>query len=68
MLVKPVLIPIDVIQNRILLIRGRRVIMDYDLAALNGVTTARLNEQVRRNIERFPADFMFSSTTRSSLL
>ena len=58
-MVKPVLIPIDVIQNRILLIRGRRVIMDYDLAALYGVTTARLNEQVRRNIERFPADFMF---------
>ena len=67
-LVKPVLIPIDVIQNRILLIRGRRVIMDYDLAALYGVTTARLNEQVRRNIERFPADFIFGSTTRSSLL
>ena len=53
-LVKPVLVPIDAIQNRILLIRGQRVMMDYDLAALYGVTTARLNEQVRRNAERFP--------------
>lgn len=53
------LIPIDAIQSRILLIRGQRVMMDYDLAALYGVTTARLNEQVRRNAERFPADFMF---------
>jgi hypothetical protein len=56
---KPALIPIDAIQNRILLIRGQRVMMDYDLAALYGVTTARLNEQVRRNIERFPEDFVF---------
>ena len=58
-MVKPALIPIDAIQSRILLIRGQRVMMDYDLAALYGVTTARLNEQVRRNAERFPADFMF---------
>jgi len=56
---KAVSIPIDLIQGRILLIRGRRIIMDYDLAALYGVTTARLNEQVRRNIERFPEDFVF---------
>lgn len=56
---KPALIPIDAIQDCILLIRGRRVMMDYDLAALYGVTTARLNEQVRRNAERFPEDFMF---------
>jgi len=53
------MIAIDTIQNRILFIRGQRVMMDYDLAALYGVTTARLNEQVRRNAERFPADFMF---------
>ena len=56
---KLVLIPVDAIQNRILLIRGQRVMMDYDLASLYGVTTARLNEQVRRNAERFPEDFMF---------
>lgn len=56
---KDVLIPIDAIQDRILLIRGQRVMMDYDLAALYGVTTARLNEQVRRNAGRFPEDFMF---------
>ena len=56
---KLVLIPVDAIQNRILLIRGQRVMMDYDLASLYGVTTTRLNEQVGRNAERFPKDFMF---------
>lgn len=40
-------------------IRGQRVMMDSDLAAIYGVTTGRLNQQVRRNAERFPADFMF---------
>lgn len=44
---------------RILLIRGRRVMLDADLADLYGVSTTRLNEQVRRNIGRFPADFPF---------
>jgi hypothetical protein len=44
---------------RILLVRGQRVLLDADLAKLYGVTTARLNEQVRRNAVRFPADFMF---------
>ncbi len=48
------------IESLILSIRGRRVILDADLARLYGVTTARLNEQVRRNPDRFPADFMFS--------
>jgi phage regulator Rha-like protein len=43
---------------RILEIRGQRVVMDSDLAALYGVNTKRLNEQVRRNQERFPADFL----------
>lgn len=52
-------IPVDAIQGRILLIRGVRAMMDYDLASLYGVTTARLNEQVRRNAERFPEGFMF---------
>ncbi len=49
----------QVISSRILLIRGERVMLDADLAALYGVETKRLNEQVRRNKERFPADFMF---------
>jgi hypothetical protein len=42
-----------------LLIRGETVILDTDLATLYGVTTARLNQQVQRNIGRFPADFLF---------
>jgi hypothetical protein len=44
------------------LIRGQRVILDSSLASLYGVTTARLNEQVRRNADRFPPDFMFRLT------
>jgi hypothetical protein len=52
-------VPIERIQNRILLIRRRKVILDHDLADLYGVSTGRLNEQVKRNIERFPSDFAF---------
>jgi hypothetical protein len=52
-------IPPELIEQRILLIRGQKVIIDADLAALYGVTTKRLNEQVKRNKERFPTDFMF---------
>jgi len=47
------------IERKILLIRGYKVMLDSDLAQLYGVTTKRLNEQVRRNIKRFPDDFMF---------
>jgi hypothetical protein len=47
------------VTQRIRLIRGHRVLIDSDLAALYGVSTKRLNEQVRRNIGRFPADFVF---------
>lgn len=46
-------------QSRIHLIRGQRVILDLELAEVYGVTTKRLNEQVRRNRDRFPKDFMF---------
>ena len=46
-------------QSRIHLIRGHRVILDLELAEIYGVTTKRLNEQVRRNRDRFPEDFMF---------
>ena len=50
------------IQNLIYEIRGQRVMLDRDLAELYGVETRRLNEQVKRNIERFPEDFMFQLT------
>jgi len=53
------LIAIEAITSRILILRGQRVMLDADLATLYGVTTKRLNEQVRRNLARFPADFMF---------
>ncbi len=51
--------PIEQIESLILTIRGKQVILDQDLARLYGVETKRLNEQVKRNIERFPEDFMF---------
>lgn len=56
------LIPIERIESVILLIRDQKVILDKDLAALYGVTTGNLNKAVTRNIERFPADFMFQLT------
>jgi hypothetical protein len=49
----------ETVEHAILLLRGHRVMLDETLAELYGVTVSRLNEQVRRNIERFPADFMF---------
>ena len=51
---------IAIIQNKILVIRNQQVMIDRDIAELYGVETKRLNEQVKRNIERFPADFMFA--------
>jgi len=59
-------VPRERIERSILLIRGRRVMLDADLADLYGVTTRRLNEQVRRNIARFPEDFMFQLTREES--
>jgi ORF6N domain len=50
----------DRVESLILFIRDRRVILDSDLARLYGVSTARLNEQIKRNPDRFPSDFMFS--------
>jgi hypothetical protein len=52
-------VALDRVESLILSIRGRRVILDSDLARLYGVTTSRLNEQVKRNPDRFPPDFMF---------
>jgi len=54
---------IDKLGRLIYEIRGQRVMLDFDLAAIYGVTTKRLNEQVRRNRERFPMDFAFRLTT-----
>ena len=51
--------PVEQIENKIFLIRGQKVMLGSDLATLYGVSAKRLNEQVKRNIERFPADFMF---------
>ena len=58
------LIPVERIERSILLIRGHKVMLDSDLAELYGVTTGRLNEAVKRNINRFPNDFMFQLTRK----
>ena len=50
------------VKSKIYTIRGQKVMLDFDLAAMYGVKTGRLNEQVKRNIERFPEDFMFQLT------
>jgi len=54
---------VDNVEGAIYLIRGQRVMLDSDLAAIYGVTTKRLNEQLRRNRKRFPQDFAFQLTT-----
>ena len=56
------IIPDELIMSKILLIRNQKVMIDRDLAELYGVTTKRLNEQVKRNINRFPSNFMFQLT------
>ena len=55
------------IEQRILLIRDKKIILDRDLAELYGVPTFRLNEQVKRNIHRFPNDFMFKLNRREQI-
>ena len=56
------LIPVERIERQIYLVRGLKVMLDSDLAELYGVPTGRLNEQVKRNIKRFPEDFMLQLT------
>ena len=56
------LVVVDNIESLIKVIRGQQVMLDRDLATLYGVETKRLNEQVKRNIKRFPEDFMFQLT------
>ena len=53
------IIPAERIEKSILMMRGQKVMLDRDLAELYGVTTAALNQAVKRNSDRFPADFMF---------
>ena len=60
---KEMMMPDEIIMSKILIIRGKKVMIDRDLAELYGVPTKRLNEQVKRNIMRFPEDFMFQLTT-----
>lgn len=54
------IIPVERIENKIYLLRGQKVMFDFDLSELYGVMTKALNQAVKRNIERFPDDFMFS--------
>jgi len=60
-------VSVGVIASRILIVRGKRVMLDSDLAVLYGVKTGRLNEQVTRNIKRFPEDFMLQLTKGEAL-
>jgi len=56
------LLPVEIIQSKIYLIRGQKVMLDRDLAELYGVLTRNLNKAVRRNLDRFPLDFGFTLT------
>lgn len=58
---------VDAIAKSILVLRHQNVLLDRDLAALYGVTTKRLNEQVKRNLARFPIDFMFQLTAEEEV-
>ncbi len=59
---RTILIPEEKIENKIFLMRGKRVMLDKDLAELYGVKTKVLNQAIKRNMERFPEDFMFQLT------
>ncbi len=61
------LIPEVLVERKIFLIRGRRVMLDRDLAELYGVETRTLNQAVKRNLNRFPDDFMFSLTSEEAV-
>lgn len=60
--IRTTLVPVEHIARSILVLRGQKVLLDAELAELYGVTTKRFNEQVRRNQDRFPTDFMFQLT------
>jgi hypothetical protein len=60
------LIPADRVQRHILLLRGQKVLLDFQLAELYGVATKVLNQAVKRNLERFPGDFMFQLSVKEA--
>lgn len=60
------IVPVERIEGAILVIRGRRVLIDADLAVLCEVKVKALNQAVKRNIERFPADFMVQLTEKEA--
>lgn len=60
------LVPLEEIERRIFIVRGQKVMLDSDLAKLYGVKTEALNQAVRRNIERFPEDFMLTLTRKEA--
>jgi hypothetical protein len=62
------ILPTEIIENRIYVFRGQKVMLDRDLAGLYGVKTMALNQAVRRNIERFPENFMFQLTKEEANL
>jgi phage regulator Rha-like protein len=62
------LLPTERIENKIFFIRGRKVMLDRDLAEMYGVETKKLNRAVKRNLGRFPTDFMFQLTKQESVL
>jgi hypothetical protein len=64
---KIALVPQELIENKILLIRGKKVMLDSDLALMYGVETKVLNQAVKRNSERFPEDFMFQLNKNETL-
>ena len=57
-----------ILQQKIFEVRGQNVMLDFDIAELYSVETKRLNEQVKRNIDRFPSDFMFRLTKKNGHL
>jgi len=57
---------VEIVASKILLIRGRKVLLDRDLAEMYGVAVKVLNQAVRRNLSRFPADFMFQVTRKEA--
>jgi predicted amino acid-binding ACT domain protein len=59
---KLTVVSVEAVQSRIVALRGQKVLVDADLAAIYGVPTKRLNEQVKRNARRFPEDFAFQLT------
>ncbi|MDO8802957.1 MAG: ORF6N domain-containing protein [Elusimicrobiota bacterium] len=60
------LIPQDILESKIFIARGHRIMLDRDLALLYGIEVKRLNEQVKRKIKRFPSDFMFQLSNKDA--